>query len=167
MGLIPKHLCNAHHTYIWHACTNALDEPTRPSGTPGYGIRPVLALMWYNQISKIFFLFFYLIILGKLDNTSHRMLVHIQGLILLNYCFNSFTDIPVGTFSLAICDQSVLLVSNLFYFIFTFFQTQLLAYNLEKYLHLVLAPRFITRPHTHGCELQFWHIEPHYDGCQV
>ena len=46
VGLIPKHLCNAHRMYIQHACTNALDDPTRPSGAPGYGIRPVLALMW-------------------------------------------------------------------------------------------------------------------------
>ena len=36
-----------------------------------------------------------------------------------------------------------------------FFQTQLLAYNLEKYLHLVLAPRFTTKQLTHGCEQQF------------
>ena len=32
-----------------------------------------------------------------------------------------------------------------------FFQTQLLAYNLEKCLHLVLIPRSITRQLTHGC----------------
>ena len=35
MELIPKHLCNAHLMYVRHACTNALDDPTRPSGAPG------------------------------------------------------------------------------------------------------------------------------------
>ena len=155
MGLITKHLCNAHCMYIWHTCTNALDDPKRPSGAPGYGIWPVLALTWYNQIFKIIFLSLYLIILGLLDNTSQRKLAHIQRLILLNFYFNSITDITVSTFPLAICDRSVLLVSNLFYFIFIFFQTQLLAYNLEKYLLLVLAPRFTTRQLTHGCEWQF------------
>ena len=116
MGLIPKHLCNAHRTYIWHACTNALNNPTRPSGAPGYGIRPVIALTWYNQIFKIIF---YLIILGLLDNTSHRKLAHIQRLILLNYYFNSFTDNTVGTCPLAICDRSVLLVPKYFFFHFS------------------------------------------------
>ena len=67
VGLIQKHLCNAQCTYLWHACTNALDDPTRPSGAPGYGIQPVIALMWYNQIFKINF---YLIILELLD-TPH------------------------------------------------------------------------------------------------
>ena len=100
------------HTYVWHAHTNALDDPTRPSGAPGYGIRPVLTLTWYNQNFKIIFLSFYLIFLGLLDNTSQRKLAHIQRLILLNYYFNSIADITVGTFSLAICDRSVLLVSN-------------------------------------------------------
>ena len=50
-----------------------------------------------------------------------------------------------------ICNQSVLLVQNLFYFIFKFFQKQLLAHNLEKCLHLVLTPRSTTRQFTHGC----------------
>ena len=92
MGLISKHLCSAHRMYVWHACTNALDDTTRPSGAPRYGIRPVLTLMWYNQNFKIIFLSFYLTILGQIDNTSQRKLAHIQRLILLNYCFNSFTD---------------------------------------------------------------------------
>ena len=48
-------LVNAHHSYIRHACINALDDPTRPSGAPGYGIRPVIALTWYNQILKQIF----------------------------------------------------------------------------------------------------------------
>ena len=50
--LISKHLCNAHHTYIWHTCTNTLDDLTRPSGVPCHGIWPVLTLMWYNHIVK-------------------------------------------------------------------------------------------------------------------
>ena len=40
----------AHHTYVWHACTNVLDDLTRPSGAPGYGIWPVFALLWYKTI---------------------------------------------------------------------------------------------------------------------
>ena len=36
------------------------------------------------------------------------------------------------------------------FFIFTFFQTQLLAYNLEKCLHLVFTPRSTTRQLMHG-----------------
>ena len=146
------HLCKAHHTYVWHTCTNALDDPTRPSGAPGYGIQPALALMWYNQILKIIFLSFYLIILGQIDNTSRRKLPHIQRLILLNYYFNSFTDIPVITFSCKYATGQYYWSQIKFYFIFTFFQTQLLAYNLEKCLHLVLTPRFTTRQLTHGCE---------------
>ena len=51
MGLIPSTLCKAHHTYGTHT-QNALDDPTRSSGAPGYGIQPVLALTWYNQIFK-------------------------------------------------------------------------------------------------------------------
>ena len=105
MGLISKHLCNfQHHTYIWHTCTNALDDPTRPSGAPGHGIRPVLALLWYNyniwpkiKKFKLILLLFYLIILGQIDNTSLRKLAHIQRLILLNSCFIFLTDITVGT----------------------------------------------------------------------
>ena len=46
VGLIPSTLWKAHHTYIWHTPTNALDDPTRSSGAPGYGIWPVLTLMW-------------------------------------------------------------------------------------------------------------------------
>ena len=48
-----------------------------------------------------------------------------------------------------------------------FSRTQLLAYSLEKYLHLVLTPRSTTVQLTHGCERQFWHVEPHCDGRQV
>ena len=73
--------------YDTHA-QNALDDPTRPSGVPGYGIQPVLAQIFH---------FFYLIILGLLDNTSQRKLAHTQRLILLNYYFNSITDITVST----------------------------------------------------------------------
>ena len=47
---------------------------------------------------KINLLSFYLIILGQIDNTSERKLAHIQRLILLNYYFNSLTDITVSTF---------------------------------------------------------------------
>ena len=36
-----------------------------------------------------------------------------------------------------------------------FSRTQLLAYSLEKYLYLVLAPRHPTVQLTHGCERQF------------
>ena len=96
MGLIPGTLCKAHHMYVWHACTNALDDPTRSSGAPSYGIRPVHTLMWYNQIFKIFSTF-YLTILGQVDNTLKRKLAHIQRFILLNYYFNSFTDNTVST----------------------------------------------------------------------
>ena len=118
MGQIPKHLCNTHHMYVQHACTNALDDPTRPCGAPGHGIQPVLTLMWYNHIVKnVFLLSFYLIILGQLDNTSQRKLAHIQMLILLNYCFNSLTDITVSTFS---CNMQLVSTTGpkliLFYF---------------------------------------------------
>ena len=41
-------LVQAHHMYVWHTCTNTLDDPTRPSGAPGHGIRPVLTLLWYK-----------------------------------------------------------------------------------------------------------------------
>ena len=120
--------------------------------------------MVYGQLSHLCgkikqfqnkFSIFYLTNLGLLDNTSQRKLAHIQRLILLNYYFNSITDIPVGTFSLAICDQSVLLVPNLFYLILHFSRTQLLACSLEKYLHLVLAPRSTTIQLKHGCKQQF------------
>ena len=118
-------------------------------------------------LNKIFCTF-YLTILGQLDNSSYRKLAHIQRLILLNYYLNSFTDSTVGTCSLAICDQSVLLVPKQFLNLFLhFFQTQLLACSLEKYLHLVLAPRSTTIQLTHGHEQQFWHVEPHCDGHQV
>ena len=46
VGLIPSTLCKAHRMYVWHACTNALNDPTRSSGTPGFGIWPVLAPSW-------------------------------------------------------------------------------------------------------------------------
>ena len=123
MGLIPSTLCKAHCTYVQHVCTIALDDPTRSSGAPGYGIQPVCTLTWYNQsffLNKIFSIF-YLTILGQLDNTSYRKLAHIQRLILLNYYFNSFTDSTVGTCSLAICDQSVLLVPKQFLNLFLHF----------------------------------------------
>ena len=122
MGLIPSTLCKAHRMYVWNACTIALDDPTRSSGAPGYGIRPVCTLMWYNLIFKNkIFSTFYLTILGLLDNTSQRKLAHIQRLILLNYYFNSFTDSTVDTCSLAICDQSVLLVPKQFLIYFYIF----------------------------------------------
>ena len=57
---------------------------------------------------------------------------------------------------------------KLFYYYFLHFsRIQLLAYSLEKYIHLVLAPRSTTIQLTHGCERQFWHVEPHCDGRQV
>ena len=122
MGLIPSTLCKAYHTYIWHACTNVLDDPQ------GHLVH--LALV-YGQLSHLCGkiikknfkpYFFYLTILELLDITSQRKLAHIQRLILLNCHFNSISDTPVGTYPLAICDQSVLLVRTLFYFIFAFFQ---------------------------------------------
>ena len=53
VGLIPSTLCKAHCTYMYgtHAQI-ALNDPTRPSGAPGYGIWPVLTLTWYNKIYK-------------------------------------------------------------------------------------------------------------------
>ena len=120
MGLISKHLCKAHHTCIWHTCTNALDDPTRPSGAPGHGIWPVLTLMWYNQNFKIILLFFYLTILGQIDNTSERKLAHIQRLILLNCYFNSLTDITVSTFPWQYATSQYYWSQVNFIFIFTF-----------------------------------------------
>ena len=65
-------LVQAHHMYIRHACTNTLDDLTRPSGAPGHGIQPVFALSWYKlqypaQKSnfKIILLSFSLVILGQ------------------------------------------------------------------------------------------------------
>ena len=140
--------------YVQHAhAQNALDDPTRPSGAPGYGIRPVLTLMWYNHKFKTIYLSFYLIILGLLDNTSQRKLAHIQRLILLNYYFNSITDTPVITlFSHNMQPVSTTGLKLILFYFYIFFQTQLLAYNLEKYLHLVLAPRSTTIQLTHGCK---------------
>ena len=96
MGLIPKHLCKACHTYSMHAQMHLMT----PQG------HLVHLAMVYSQFShlcgiiiifKIIFLSFYLNILGLLDNTSQRKLAHIQRLILLNYYFNSITDITVST----------------------------------------------------------------------
>ena len=155
MGLISKHLCKAHRTYIWHTHTNALDDPTRPSGAPGHGIQPVLALMWYNQIFKIILPSFYLIILGQVDNTSQRKLAHIQRLILLNYCFNPLTDITVSTLFLAnMRPVSTTGLKVNFILVLHFSRHWLLAYNLEKYLHLVPTPRSTTKQLTHGCRQQ-------------
>ena len=133
MGLIPS-TCAKHTicTYDTHAQI-ALDDPTRPSGAPGYGIRPVLALMWQNhKIFKINFLFFYLTSLGLLDNTSQRKLAHIQRLILLNYYFNSITDIPVGTFPWQYATSQYYWSRINFYFIFTFFQNTVVSMQLRK-----------------------------------
>ena len=50
------------------------------------------------------------------------------------------------------------------YFIFTFFQTQLLAYNLEKYIHLVLMHQDPPLDNSHmDADDKFWHSEPHRD----
>ena len=119
MGLIPSTLCKAHHTYVWHACTIALDDPTRPSGAPGYGIQPVFRTYVVKSQKVTFKTSIFLPYnLELLDITSQRKLAHIQRLILLNFHFKSVTDIPVGTYPLAICDQSVRPVpkSILFYF---------------------------------------------------
>ena len=53
----------------------------------------------YGKIIKflIYLLFFLPYILDLLDTTSQRKLAHFQRVILLNYHFNSITDIPVGT----------------------------------------------------------------------
>ena len=54
---------------------------------------------------------------------------------------------------------------NLFYFYI--FPDTVLAYNLEKCLHLVVIPRITTKQLTHGCRhLYFWHIGPQCDGSQ-
>ena len=76
--------------------------------------------------------FFYLTILELLDITSQRKLAHIQRFILLNYYFNSITDTPVGTFSLTICNQSVLLVSKLILFYFYIFPDTVVSIRLGK-----------------------------------
>ena len=82
-------------------------------------------------LNKIFSIF-YLTILGQLDNTSYRKLAHIQRLILLNYYFNSFTDSTVSTCSLAICDQSVLLVPKQFLNLFYIFPDSVVSIQLGK-----------------------------------
>ena len=95
----------------------------KSSGAPGFGIRPVFRTYVVNLKNlHLKLLSFYLTFLDLLDITSQRKLAHIQRLILLNFHFKSITDLPVGTFPLAICDQSVLPVPKLFYFIFIFFQ---------------------------------------------
>ena len=38
----------AHCMYVWHACTNVLNDTTRSFGAPGSGIRTVLVLLWYK-----------------------------------------------------------------------------------------------------------------------
>ena len=156
MGLIPKHLCNAHCMYYDTHAQNALDDPQ------GHLVHLAMVYSQFSHLCGIIiyfkqiYYFFYLITLGLLDNTSQRNLAHIQRLILLNYYFNSITDTTVSTFFLGnIRPVSTTSPKVIFYFIFTFFQTQLLAYNLEKYLQLVLTPRSTTIQLTHGCEQQF------------
>ena len=57
---------------------------------------------------------------------------------------------------------------KVYFTLFLYFsRTQLLAYSLEKYLHLVVTPRSATVQLTHGRERQFWHVELHCDGRQV
>ena len=119
------------------------------------------------KFSNLFSIFFYLTNLELLDITSQRKLAHIQRFILLNCHFNSITDIPVITCPLAYATSQYYRSQNLFILFLHFSRTQLLAYSLEKYLHLVLAPRSTTVQLTHGCKQQFWHVEPHCDGHQV
>ena len=114
-----------------------------------------------------YLLFFLPYILDLLDITSQRKLAHIQRFILLNYHFNSITDIPVGTCPLAICDQSVLPVPKLFYFIFIFFQNTVVSRQLGK------IPVLVSRTKIYHCtthtwtQMTIWHVEPHCDGRQV
>ena len=68
---------------------------------------------------------------------------------------NSITDTPVGTCPLAICNQSVLPVPKLFYFIFIFFQNTVVSIQLGKIPVLGLVPRSTTVQLTHGHERQF------------
>ena len=116
--------------------------------------------LWYTasfshlcgKILKIYILNFYFATshLDLLGTTSQRKLAHIQRVILLNCHFNSITDIPVGTCLLAICDQSVVPVPKLFYFIFIFFQNTVVSTQLGK------IP--ILGPHTkiHHCTTHTW-----------
>ena len=76
-----------------------------------------------------------------IDDTSLRKLAHIQRLILLNSFYNLYYRYHCRHLSYNIWPGSTTGPEIYFYFIFTFFQTQLLAYSLEKCLHLVLAPR--------------------------
>ena len=119
MRLIPSTLCKAHRTYVWHACTICTWWPYKSSGAPGFGIRPVFHT-YVVKSQKFTFKTSILLPynLDLLDITSQRKLAHIQRLILLNFHYKSITDIPVGTYPLAICDQSVLPVPKfiLFYF---------------------------------------------------
>ena len=80
-----------------------------------------------------------------MDNTSLRKLAHIQKLILLNSCYIFLTDTPVGTFSYNMRPVSTTGPKIYFILFLHFSRTQLLADNLEKCLHLVLALRFTTR----------------------
>ena len=124
---------------IWNACTNALDDPTS---------HLVHLAMVYGQFlhlcgkiikcSQFIFYFFYLTNLELLDITSQRKLAHIQRLILRNYHFNSITDNTCRHLSLgnmwAVSTTGPKVILLLFLY---FSRTQLLAYSLEKYLHLV------------------------------
>ena len=103
-----------------------------------------------------------------LDTTSQRKLAHIQRVILLKFHFNSITDIPVGTCPLAICDQSVLPVPSLFYFIFISFQNTVVSIQLGKIIPILGSrTKIYTVQLKHGCKQQIWHIELHCDSRQV
>ena len=110
-----------------------------------------------GKISKIYNLNFYfsILLLDLLGTTSQRKLAHIRRRILLNCHFNSITDIPVGTCSLAICNQSVLPVPKLFYFIFIFFQNTVVSTQLGKIPTLGSRTKIDTIQLIHGCERQF------------
>ena len=111
---------------------------------------------------------FYLTTLGLLDTTSQRKLAHIQRLILLNCHFKFYYRYTCHHLSLGNMRPVSTTVPKVILLLFLYFsRTQLLACSLEKYLHLVLAPRSTTIQLTHGCERQLWQVEPHCDGRKV
>ena len=92
-------------------------------------------------------------ILDLLDITSQRKLAHIQRLILLNLHFKSITRYTCRHLSLGNMRPVSTTGPKVYFILFLYFsRTQLLAYSLEKYQYLVLAPRPTTIQLTHGCE---------------
>ena len=85
-----------------------------------------------------------------IDNTSQRKLAYVQRLILLNFKLSFITDNYYHHVLIFKIDDWEYYWSRVnFILFFHIFQIQLLAYNLEKCLHLVVIPRITTNNLSH------------------